>query len=42
MAPVFDVPKVEKLVADGQSGDWGNRGFRVEVMREPSVESAAQ
>ena len=29
---VFDVPRVEAITIDGKADDWGDRGFRVEVL----------
>ncbi|MHC5034086.1 MAG: serine hydrolase [Planctomycetota bacterium] len=30
--PVFDVPEVAGVAVDGSSEDWGDRGFRVEML----------
>lgn len=32
--PVFDVPRLDGVVIDGRPADWGDRGFRVEVMKD--------
>ena len=32
LRPVFDIPKLEAAVIDGQPADWRDRGFRVEQM----------
>jgi pimeloyl-ACP methyl ester carboxylesterase len=31
-APVFDVPRLDGIAIDGKGGDWGDRGFRVDVL----------
>jgi hypothetical protein len=31
-APVFDVPRLDRITVDGSGADWGDRGFRVDVM----------
>ncbi len=42
-APVFDVPRLDNITIDGKADDWGNRGFRVEVMgnADGTVKAAA-
>jgi hypothetical protein len=30
--PVFDVPRLEKIVIDGKADDWKDAGFRVDVL----------
>jgi hypothetical protein len=35
-APVFDVPRVENVAVDGKADDWGEQGFRVEVLADPT------
>ena len=32
---VFRVPKVEGITIDGSGGDWGSKGFRVEILTDP-------
>jgi CubicO group peptidase (beta-lactamase class C family) len=34
--PIFDVPRVEKIVIDGRDADWADKGYRVELV--PSME----
>ena len=34
--PTFDVPRLENITIDGKADDWGERGFRVEVMGDAS------
>ena len=31
-SPLFDVPRVDKIKIDGDLADWGDRGFRVEML----------
>ena len=31
-SPVFDVPRLDKIAVDGKPDDWGERGFKVEVL----------
>jgi len=33
--PVYDIPPVDKILIDGEMDDWGNRGFRVELLPDP-------
>jgi len=33
---VFDVPRVEGITIDGKGDDWGDRGFRVNIMPDDS------
>ncbi len=30
--PIFDVPRLEKIVIDGKADDWADNGFRVEIV----------
>ena len=30
--PVYDIPRMDKIVIDGKAGDWGDGGFRVDVL----------
>jgi len=30
--PVFDVPRLERIAVDGEAGDWGDAGFRVDAL----------
>lgn len=30
--PVFDVPRLDKIVIDGKADDWGDSGFKVEAL----------
>ena len=32
LTPVFDIPRVDGITVDGKPDDWGDRGFRVELM----------
>jgi len=32
--PVYDIPLVRKVVVDGKADDWGEGGFRVEMMKQ--------
>lgn len=32
---VFHIPRIERLTVDGSDGDWGTRGFRVEILTTP-------
>lgn len=36
-APVFEIPRLEKIVIDGSGEDWGDSGFRVDVLAETSL-----
>ncbi len=31
-AAVYDVPRLDKIVIDGKSDDWGDKGFRVDTL----------
>ena len=33
--PVFDIPRMDKMIMDGDAKDWGDGGFRVEVLAAP-------
>ena len=35
-APVFDVPRLENITVDGKAEDWGEQGFRVDVLADPT------
>lgn len=35
--PVFEIPRLEKITIDGNGDDWGDKGFRVDVMAETSM-----
>ena len=39
-APVFDVPRVDKIKIDGDLADWGDRGFRVEMLTDQDGRTA--
>ncbi|HBA83059.1 MAG TPA: hypothetical protein DCZ95_03095 [Verrucomicrobia bacterium] len=32
--PLFEVPRLDGIRIDGQTKDWGDRGFRVEMMKD--------
>jgi len=32
--PVFDVPKLDNITIDGKADDWGERGFRVDILAD--------
>lgn len=32
---LYDVPRVDKIAIDGKADDWGDRGFRVDVLSGP-------
>lgn len=32
----FSIPKIDNIQVDGNGGDWGDRGFRVEIMTPPT------
>ncbi len=32
---VFLIPRIEDLIVDGSADDWGERGFRVEILASP-------
>lgn|GEM_PF-878608 len=34
-SPVYDIPQMKKIVIDGDAADWGNNGFRVDLMISP-------
>lgn len=34
LAAAYGIPRLEGIGVDGESGDWGERGFRVEVMTD--------
>lgn len=31
-SPVFDIPRLEAITIDGDADDWGDQGFRVDIM----------
>ena len=31
--PVYDVPQMKAVVIDGKAGDWGDGGFRVDLLQ---------
>ena len=31
--PVYDVPRMEAVVIDGEGGDWGDGGFRIDMLK---------
>jgi len=33
-APIHDIPKLDKIVLDGKADDWGDRGFRVDLVAD--------
>jgi predicted O-methyltransferase YrrM len=33
--PVFEIPPVDRILIDGEAEDWGDRGFRVELLPDP-------
>ena len=33
--PVYDIPPIDRILIDGDAGDWGERGFRVELLPDP-------
>jgi len=33
-SPVFDVPKLDGITVDGKADDWGDRGFRVDILAD--------
>ena len=33
-APVYDVPRLEGIAIDGKAEDWGERGFRVDILAD--------
>ncbi len=37
-APLFDVPRVDGIGVDGKPDDWGERGFRVEMIQDRTGE----
>jgi hypothetical protein len=45
---LFDIPRLEKIAVDGKPADWGERGFRVELLQgvdgtlKPAEESDAR
>lgn len=32
--PVYDIPRLEEIAADGKGGDWSDKGFRVNIMTD--------
>jgi len=36
--PVYDIPRLEAITIDGKSDDWGDEGFRADVMSQRSFE----
>ena len=34
--PVFDIPKIDGVTIDGKGDDWGQNGFRVDIMASES------
>ena len=47
-SPVFDVPKLDNITIDGKADDWGEQGFRVDILADatgkipPAKDFAAQ
>lgn len=35
-APIFDVPRLDNITVDGNAADWGERGFRLDVLTPAS------
>jgi CubicO group peptidase (beta-lactamase class C family) len=33
-SPLYDIPKLAGIQIDGQAADWGDQGFRVEMMKD--------
>ncbi|GMV82297.1 MAG: hypothetical protein AMXMBFR7_34810 [Planctomycetota bacterium] len=33
--PLFDIPKLDAMVIDADAADWGERGFRIELLASP-------
>ena len=33
-SPIYDIPRMDKIVIDGKADDWGEGGFRVEMMEQ--------
>ncbi|MGD0094818.1 MAG: sugar-binding protein [Planctomycetota bacterium] len=33
-SPLFDVPKLDDITIDGKAEDWGERGFRVDILAD--------
>lgn len=38
VTPLFAIPRLDKVNIDGQAGDWGERGFRIDMLTQsPAV-----
>jgi len=33
-SPVFDIPKLDDITIDGKADEWGDRGFRIELLAD--------
>ena len=36
LTPLYDIPRLDKIKIDGKGDDWGNRGFRVNILANTS------
>ena len=38
--PVYDVPRMKTVVIDGKTDDWGDGGFRIDLLQRPGGDDA--
>jgi hypothetical protein len=35
LGPMYDVPHMNEIIVDGRANDWGDGGFRIDILIEP-------